>query len=341
MMVRCEEHERGRQTHKRLNRVPRPCSGLRTSSHKRAQTSVTDDEFGCCTSLQTFVQQQHHKSRSLTPRALARVITKNTPSRDRVCGGELNRVAFEARDCESLHESCDIRHDKDQASLEEKPGRTSTKGGANLVKGHVRQRVVKAEVKVGREKHRYGHSVDIPAAKRVRGPQDIVEVVCIPVVADDAEDSDPHVRLEAVPLKQRLALVQCHRWREHRLQHKRQHQTSAHYEEGDLCELQVDLGADDECEARDPEASVRHKPNLSRPLGCIGLRVCQPPREGGVLVARKEEGERGEDRNHAPDHAKDVVQRLVCQQKLLHIADNSHSASNKPGTTVIGKKTDL
>jgi len=185
------------------------------------------------------------------------------------------------------------------------------------VKGHVGQCVVKAEVKVGRKEHGNGHPVDIPAAKGVRGPQHVVKVVRIPVVADNAEDRNPHVGLEAVPLEQWLALIQSNRRRENGLQEQRQHQAPAHDKEGDLGELEVHLARYDASEAQDPEEAVPQEPNLGRPLGRAGLGIRQPPREGWVPLAGEEGREGGKRHQHAPDHSEDVVECLVRHHKVL------------------------
>ena len=218
----------------------------------------------------------------------------------------LEAVVGEAADRERLHERRQVGHGDDGRRLEGEAPLRRRVGRADLAQRRVREHVVEAEVEVRREKHGHGHVVEPPRGHGVLCAEHGVEVVRVPVVAHEAEDGEPDVGLEAVPLRQRAALVVRERGKHERLRVERQRQAAADEEVGQSVEALVPLEAHDAREGADPDDGVGQKPELGGSLRRVRLR-----RQPGAAARRsrhaalqddQEDGLRGQDQAHDDEH---------------------------------------
>mmetsp|Transcript_30702 Transcript_30702/g.86031 ORF Transcript_30702/g.86031 Transcript_30702/m.86031 type:complete len:223 (-) Transcript_30702:264-932(-) len=119
----------------------------------------------------------------------------------------LEAVIGEGADSERLHEGRGICQENDEAALEDVPGQPGLVHGLHPAQHHVGEDVVGHEVREGQQVHGDGHVVQPMAVHRVVGLEHAVEVVGVPVAANEAEDENPGVGLHDVPLGPRLASV--------------------------------------------------------------------------------------------------------------------------------------
>eukprot|EP00981_Chlorochromonas_danica_P008261 scaffold2079_cov173-Ochromonas_danica.AAC.4 len=127
--------------------------------------------------------------------------------------------------------------------------------------------------------------------------QHVIEVVGVPVVADEGEDGDPHVGLEGVPLEERQGSLR-RRGVEQRLQQEGQRQSHAQRHVVVLSEALVGLRHHHTAKQGDPSGRVEQGVLLELPLA--GLVTARQPSETLRLIwARLLDGH--QPRNHE-DH---------------------------------------
>mmetsp|Transcript_3297 Transcript_3297/g.13279 ORF Transcript_3297/g.13279 Transcript_3297/m.13279 type:complete len:362 (+) Transcript_3297:171-1256(+) len=230
-------------------------------------------------------------------------------------------VVREPADGQALHERGGVRHDGDQRALEEKPPLVFFKRRARLSQRAVGQDVVKHEVGVRHEVQSDGHVVQLVRVERVLGVQNAVEVVRVPVVPDEAEHGDPQVRLEDVPLAERLqrdrgdtsfssrALAAndvARERREERHQHVRARARHAVRHVPPPAPPLVRAERDHHADARDPARGDFQDEHLRVVLGGVRGGVAQPPGAGtasrGDARARPRGRQRGAERAERREH---------------------------------------
>mmetsp|Transcript_6075 Transcript_6075/g.19076 ORF Transcript_6075/g.19076 Transcript_6075/m.19076 type:complete len:263 (+) Transcript_6075:689-1477(+) len=153
-------------------------------------------------------------------------------------------VIGEAGNGQRLRKGRRVRQRRDRQHHEETPRGGGLVGGSDFAQDAIREGVVEAEVKVGREKHAHRDAVQSKGRHRVGGVQDGVEIMSVPIIPGEAEDREPGVGLECVAPRQADGVVRRQGRHEEglRVQRQREREADAGVREGveGLVELEKD-----------------------------------------------------------------------------------------------------
>lgn len=168
----------------------------------------------------------------------------------------LKVIVREVGNGEGLHECGGVRHRKDEGDLEHVAHHARRVRRAHMPQRQVGEDVIARKVKVRRAVHGDGHVVEAPRRHGVFGAEDTVKIVCVPVVADEAEDGDPQLR--ARRMRRRPA--------DERLQEQRQREATTEHEIAEGVQALVNLECDYYTEDAHPHDRVFEHPQLIRAL---------------------------------------------------------------------------